>query len=218
MASSATQKHTDEFKQSSIEPHDTDNRAVDMIIEFGIHNNMKAAVGEAFKHYPKGKLLQLRRCTLKSSVIHYVRTIIAMDEKNQLVVALSTLEKLFAEQALNDKKTLDAFVAMQRMLRYQIVVHHLESCGAQSARQMICNYWPPQSIGSKDEIFVNNLQSFCTHFENDVYRQDKGSTPIAWNAFKKWSERTLERMLKSCGTPILERVALARLHATGNQT
>ena len=212
MASTVTHKATDEYKQSSIIEHEAEHRVMDIMIEYFIHNDLKSSVAESLRHYPQGKLCQLRRCTLKSMVIHYVRTVISMDEKSKLVAALSTLEKLFAEQAVNDKKTLDAFEALQRKLRYEIVIHHLESCGAPSARQMIANYWPPRSMGRKDKLIVNKLQSFCTHFENDVYRKDKASTPTSWNAFKKWSRIPLKRMLESCGTPILERVAMASKH------
>jgi len=211
MASIGTRTQTDEYKQSSIVPQEKDHRIMDMMIEFFIHNNLTHSVAETLRNYPQGKLCQFRRCTLKAMVIHYVKTIIEMDEKNKLVTALSTLEKLFAEQAANDKGTLQSFQALQRQLRYQIVVHHLESCGAQSAKQMILKYWPlSNAMDKRDKIVVSKLDAFCAHFENETYRKDKQSTPISWNNFKNYSVKPLKGMLESCGTPMLERVAAER--------
>merc|ERR1719242_2943502 len=220
VVSQPCQTQTEEYKQSSIVPQEKDHRIMDMMIEFFIHNNLTHSVAETLRNYPEGKLCQFRRCTLKAMVIHYAKTIIEMDEKSKLVMALSTLEKLFADHAVNDKRTMQSFHALQRQLRYQIVVHHLESCGAQSAKQMILKYWGPLSnaMDKRDKIVVSKLDAFCTHFENETYRKDKASSPISWNNFKNYSSRPLQCMLESCGTPILERVAAARAERQKRRT
>eukprot|EP01084_Bolivina_argentea_P191629 329181_1 len=132
------------INQTSIEECSEDNRLLDFVIEFGIHNNLRATVGESFAQLPRHKMCSLRRITLKCVIIYYAQTVIFMDERNKLMSALTCLQKIFNE--IDQKqKIVKTWQALQRAIEYQIVVHHLTLCGSQSAMQMIDKYFPKQT-------------------------------------------------------------------------
>ena len=190
------------------------NRVLDFIIEFGIHNKMTATIGEALNQFPRNELCQLRRCTLKGLIIFYVETIISRNNKNHLEHGLKCLQSL----TFNNNKAMKAYLSLERGIKYQIIMHHLEECGLQSAKTMIDTHFPlkKDKDNDNDDIMYNeddyewrtrqSLLKICRQFDND-----EEYDAISWNNFKDWTINPFQRLIKDCGEPVIAQVAKARI-------
>ena len=192
--------------QLSIDPANDDMRTMDCIIEFAAHNDMAATIGEACIQISPNTLCQFRRCTLKSMVIFYVKTIIMMDHRNLLHDALQVLQKLFEETP--NKKVYKAYQALMRGMKYQVVLYNLETKpnGALHAIQIIDEYFPKTSVNVRDNRVRQMLLNICNkHQKGDKYHI------TSWDSFKNWTKASFKVLLSSCGESVIEQIAKKRM-------
>lgn len=192
---------------------DDDIRIMDFIIEFGIHNNMTATVCEALEQIQNKQLMELRPCTLKAMIIFYAKTIIFMNERDKLHDGLRCLQLLF-DNIENNKKVNKAWQALQRGMKYQIVLYNLEINGAHHALMIIDNYFPQTMVDNKDIKLRNILINCCN---NCLNKKRYNFTP--WKKFKNWTESSFKILLNGCGESIIEQIAKSRMiyNKTQNQ-
>eukprot|EP01083_Nonionella_stella_P206520 751114_1 len=178
--------------------------AMDFVLEYAIKHGYKATVSECMKQIPEGKELELRQCTMKALVVFYSQSIVFRNERKRLPDCLLSLQKLCVD--IEDKKLRKAWHALERGLKYQIVMYHLDTCGAQTALQTINTHFASTLQDPRDTKFRQILSSFCEKRMND-----EPIKPIKWDKFKGWSKPSFASLLENCGVPMIERVATSRV-------
>mmetsp|Transcript_36005 Transcript_36005/g.31772 ORF Transcript_36005/g.31772 Transcript_36005/m.31772 type:complete len:213 (-) Transcript_36005:690-1328(-) len=195
--------------QLPIDPSNNDDmKVMDLIIEFAIHNDMAATMSEVCIQISDNNLTQLRRCTIKSMIIFYVRTIIMMDHRNLLQNSLQMLQKLYSISENMDKKVYKAFEALMRGMKYQIILYNLETKtnGSLIALKIIDEYFPQITDNEKDKKIRQILINFCNkHQKNILYKA------TSYGAFKKWTKSSFKILLRNIGEPVLEQIAKKRM-------